>query len=31
MGVQIKGVTYHELDIHQEEDGTWEATVLFDI
>ena len=31
MGVQIKGVTYHGLDIHQEEDGTWEATVLFDI
>jgi SHS2 domain-containing protein len=31
MGVHIKGVTYHDLDIHQEKDGTWEATVLFDI
>jgi SHS2 domain-containing protein len=31
MGVHIKGVTYHDLDIHQEKDGTWQATVLFDI
>lgn len=31
MGVQIKAVTYHNLDIHQREDGAWEATVLFDI
>lgn len=31
MGVHIKGVTYHQLDIHQREDGIWEATVLFDI
>ncbi|MFQ6049729.1 MAG: archease [Candidatus Paceibacterales bacterium] len=31
MGVQIKGVTYHDLDIHQRKDGSWEATVLFDI
>lgn len=31
IGVQIKGVTYHNLDIHQREDKTWEATVLFDI
>lgn len=30
-GLQIKGVTFHDLDIHQKEDGTWEATVLFDI
>jgi len=30
MGVHIKGVTYHDLDIHQE-DGKWQATVLFDI
>jgi len=30
-GLQIKGVTFHDLDIHQREDGTWEATVLFDI
>ena len=27
----IKAVTYHNLDIHQKEDGSWEATVLFDI
>jgi SHS2 domain-containing protein len=31
MGVHIKGVTYHDLDIHQEKDGTWQATILFDI
>jgi SHS2 domain-containing protein len=31
MGVHIKGVTYHGLDIHQEKDGTWQATILFDI
>ncbi|MBZ9572660.1 archease [Patescibacteria group bacterium] len=30
-GEDIKAVTYHSLDIHQKEDGTWEATVLFDI
>jgi len=30
-GEDIKAVTYHGLDIHQGEDGTWEATVLFDI
>jgi SHS2 domain-containing protein len=30
MGVHIKGVTYHDLDIHQEK-GKWEATILFDI
>jgi SHS2 domain-containing protein len=27
----IKAVTYHDLDIHQEKDGSWQATVLFDI
>jgi len=27
----IKAVTHHQLDIHQKEDGIWEATVLFDI
>jgi SHS2 domain-containing protein len=27
----IKAVTYHNLDIHQKKDGTWQATVLFDI
>lgn len=30
-GEDIKAVTYHELDLHQSEDGIWEATVLFDI
>ena len=27
----IKGVTYHELDVHQREDGSWEGIVIFDI
>jgi len=31
MGVHIKGVTYHELNIHQKRNGEWEATILFDI
>ena len=30
-GEDIKAVTYHNLDIHQKEDGDWEVTVLFDI
>jgi SHS2 domain-containing protein len=30
-GEDIKAVTYHNLDIRQEKDGTWEATILFDI
>ncbi len=30
-GEDIKAATYHQLDIHQKEDKTWEATVLFDI
>jgi SHS2 domain-containing protein len=30
-GEDIKAATYHRLDIHQKADGTWEATVLFDI
>jgi SHS2 domain-containing protein len=30
-GEDIKAVTYHGLDIHQREDGIWEATILFDI
>jgi len=30
-GEDIKGVTYHNLDIYQKEDGTGEAVVLFDI
>ena len=31
MGVLIKGVTYHQLDIRQRQDGIWEETILFDI
>ena len=31
IGVAVKGVTYHNLDIHQKKDKTWEVTVLFDI
>ena len=31
IGVVIKGVTYHDLDINQKKDKTWEATILFDI
>ncbi len=30
-GEDVKAVTFHGLDIHQKEDGEWEATVLFDI
>jgi len=30
-GEDIKAATYHDLDVHQKEDGTLEATVLFDI
>ncbi len=30
-GEDIKAVTYHNLDVHQGKDGTWEATVLFDV
>lgn len=30
-GEDIKAVTYHQLDIHQKKNGTWEAVVLFDI
>lgn len=30
-GLQIKGVTFHDLDIHEQENGIWQATVLFDI
>jgi SHS2 domain-containing protein len=31
IGVVIKGVTYHDLEIKQNKDGGWEATILFDI
>ena len=30
-GEDIKGVTYHGLNIYQRKDGIWETTVLFDI
>ena len=30
-GEDIKGVTYHDLGINQKKDGTWQATILFDI
>ncbi|MDP1538722.1 MAG: archease [bacterium] len=30
-GEDIKAVTYHNLDIHKNPKGIWEATVLFDI
>lgn len=30
-GEDIKAVTYHNLDIHQNPQGEWEAIVLFDI
>jgi len=31
MGVHIKAVTYHELELHQKKDKSWQATILFDI
>lgn len=30
-GLIIKGVTYHNLEVKQKKDKTWEARVLFDI
>ena len=30
-GEDIKAVTYHDLDLHQEKNGLWQATILFDI
>ena len=30
-GEDIKAVTYHNLKVQQKKDGTWEATVLFDV
>ena len=30
-GMQIKGVTFHDLNVHQKEDKSWEATILFDV
>jgi SHS2 domain-containing protein len=31
MGVHIKGVTYHDLEVRAKKDGSWQATILFDI
>jgi SHS2 domain-containing protein len=31
IGEDIKAVTYHGLDVKQNEGGSWQATVLFDI
>jgi SHS2 domain-containing protein len=30
-GEDIKAATYHQLDINQKKDGTWEAIVIFDV
>lgn len=30
-GLEIKAVTYHELDVHQEPDGTWLARFILDV
>ena len=30
-GEDIKAVTYHDLETQQRKDGTWQATVLFDV
>lgn len=29
--LDIKAVTYHQLDINQKKDGVWEATIIFDV
>lgn len=31
MGVHIKAVTYHNLNISQKKDKSWEATIIFDV
>jgi len=31
MGVHIKGVTYHGLEIKKNKEGMWQAEILFDI
>ena len=28
---EIKLVTYHQLDVHQDDDGKWHARVIFDL
>ncbi|MCD6233210.1 archease [bacterium] len=30
-GEDIKAITYHDLEIYQEGNGIWQATILFDI
>ena len=30
-GEDIKAVTYHGLEVKQDRDGDWQATILFDI
>jgi len=30
-GLDIKAVTYHNLDVSQKKDGSWKAVILFDI
>lgn len=30
-GEDIKAVTYHQLEVKQNKDGSWQATILFDI
>lgn len=29
--LEVKAVTYHELDVHQEPDGTWSARLILDV
>lgn len=29
--LEVKGVTYHQLSVEQQRDGSWKATVLFDV
>jgi len=31
IGTQIKGVSYHDLNLQKEKNRTWTATILFDI
>jgi SHS2 domain-containing protein len=28
---EIKAITYHQLQVEQRPDGTWRATVIFDV
>jgi SHS2 domain-containing protein len=31
VNAEVKGVTYHQLAVAREPDGTWQATVIFDV